>query len=242
MEGHVDGVRPGIVLGRRLGEGVMILFSILLAFGIDAWWAERGAFSEVSDYLTAVSSEMSTNLDVLRADSARLARSRQAQARVLTLTGPTPMPVSRDTLALLIGAAFDGVPSTLTTGAIDSFLGSEAFSRVPDVSLQTDLTNWKGSYESLRSQSVVYQQGRTAMIEVVGGALPLLDAAHLVSPSLPRSSFLFNSRAALDDPRLEGLMANLAALSARLGRDLDRLIALSHELLGPSGLDNALQQ
>jgi hypothetical protein len=238
----VNEERPGRALGRRLGEGVMILFSILLAFGVDAWWAERKAFSEVSDYLAAVSSEMSTNLDVLRADSARLARSRQAQTGVLRLTGSRSMPISRDTLALLIGAAFDGVPSTLTTGAIDSFLGSEAFSRVPDVRLQTDLANWKGSYESLRSQSVVFQQGRTAMIEVVGGALPLLDAAHLVSPSLPRSSFAFNSTAALDDPRLEGLMANLAALSARLGHDLDRLIALSHELLEPSGLGVARQQ
>jgi len=237
----MDDERPGKAFGRRLGEGVMILLSILLAFGIDAWWAEREALSEVSDYLTAVSSEMSTSLDILRADSARLARARQAQARVLSLTGPTPIPIDGDTLALLVGAAFDGVPSTLTTGALDSFLGSEAFSRVPDVRLQTDLANWKGSYESLRGQSVVFQQGRTAMIEVLGGTLPLLDAAHLVSPSLPRSSFPLNATAALRDPRLEGLMANLAALSARLGGDLDRLIALSHELLEPSGLDSARQ-
>ncbi|HSM04405.1 MAG TPA: hypothetical protein VK858_07275 [Longimicrobiales bacterium] len=231
----MDEQRSRRALGRRLGEGATILFSILLAFGIDAWWAEREAHLEVADYLAAVSTEMSANLDVLRADSARLARSRSAQAGVLSLTGPTPAGVGRDSLALLIGAAFDGVPNTLTTGAIDSFLGSEAFSRVPDVRLQTDLANWKGSYESLRNQSVVYQQGRTAMIEVVGGALPLLDAAHLVSPSLPRSSFPLDDATTLADPRLEGLMANLAALSARLGRDLDRLIALSREFLDSSG-------
>ena len=235
MGRHVDEQRSRRALGRRLGEGATILLSILLAFGIDAWWAGREARSEVADHLAAVSTEMTANLDVLLTDSARLARSRIAQARVLSLTGPTPPPVHGDTLALLVGTAFDGVPNTLATGAIDSFLGSEAFSRVPDVRLQTDLANWKGSYESLRNQSVVYQQGRTAMIEVVGGTLPLLDAAHLVSPGLSRSSFPFDGARTLSDPRLEGLMANLAALSTRLGRDLDRLIALSRELLDSSG-------
>jgi len=213
----------------RFEEGATILLSILLAFGIDAWWQARGDRLELSDYLGAIRAEMSANLSVLRADSVRLEYARRAQVRLLTATGPGAAALGEDSLAALVGAAFDGVPSTLTTGAMEAFLASEAFSRVPEVAFQAGLANWKGSYESLRRQSVVFQDGRTATVELLGGRLPLLDAARVVNPSLGGSSFSFDASLVLSDPTFEGLMANLAALSTRLGRDLSSLIALTED-------------
>ena len=49
--------------GRLLGEGAVIVVSILLAFGIEAAWAQRQSRSEEEDALVSLDAEFSANLD-----------------------------------------------------------------------------------------------------------------------------------------------------------------------------------
>lgn len=229
----MDGPESGgsSTLRRRVGEGLTILVSILLAFGIDAWWDTRQDGAILHDHLAAVLAEMAGNRQALLADAARISGARSAQRRILGLTGPATGSFPPDSLAALIGTSFDGVPGILATGALESLLASGTLARVSDVELQADLVNWRGRYESIRSQAGVFQAGRASLIEALGDALPLLDAAHVVDPDFPSSSFSFDTGALLSDPLLEAHLANLGALSVRLDRDLEALLRLTDEVL-----------
>ncbi len=222
-------------LRRRVGEGITILVSILLAFGIDAWWDTWREDATLQGHLAAVLAEMEGNRRALLADATRISRAASAQRAILGLTGPAPRALPEDSLAGLIGASFDGVPGILTTGALESLLASGTLASVSDVELQARLLNWRGRYESIRAQAGVFQAGRASLIETLGDGLPLLDAAHVVDPGLPSSSFRFDVGALLSDPRLEAHVANLGALSARMDLDLDVLIRLTDEVLDRLG-------
>jgi hypothetical protein len=54
--------RVNISWGRILAEGSAILVSILLAFGIQAWWEERQERAEEAELLSRLHAEFSTNL------------------------------------------------------------------------------------------------------------------------------------------------------------------------------------
>jgi hypothetical protein len=50
---------------RVVAEGVVIVLSILLAFGIDAWWDERQERRQEAEYLSAIMDEMTRNLEAI---------------------------------------------------------------------------------------------------------------------------------------------------------------------------------
>ena len=43
---------------RNVGEGVVIVVSILLAFGIDAWWGVRGERRLEAEYVSRLQAEL----------------------------------------------------------------------------------------------------------------------------------------------------------------------------------------
>jgi hypothetical protein len=55
---------------RILGEGVVIVASILLGLGIDAWWDNRQAARLEADILSALALEVARNQASLRSDAA----------------------------------------------------------------------------------------------------------------------------------------------------------------------------
>jgi hypothetical protein len=67
---------------RIFAEGVMIVFSILLAFGIDAWADERQEQGRYQDLLDAVHSDFSSTRSLL---SASMSQGEEARARLRAL-------------------------------------------------------------------------------------------------------------------------------------------------------------
>jgi hypothetical protein len=53
---------------RVLAEGALIVVSILLGLGIDAWWDRRQAAALEADILSALAVEVASNQDILRSD------------------------------------------------------------------------------------------------------------------------------------------------------------------------------
>jgi len=215
----------------RVADGATIVFSILAAFAIDAWWDTRSEAREIASHAQAVTAEMTLNLERLQLDLERLQRARAAQREILRHTGPGFATLSADSLAMLVGASFDANPAVLDTGALESLIASGHFASLPDHSVRAALTTWRSRYTALQSQGEAFRDSRIRTIEAVGAEVPLLNAARRIDPELVPSSFVFDASRALSDPRFEALFSNLTALSVRLVAPTESLADLTSELV-----------
>jgi len=81
-------------LSRRFEEGAVILFSILLAFAVDAWWQDRGDIRLERDYLVGLLSELEDSR--LELDSDLVARAELElglERLIMSSDGSPPPPV-----------------------------------------------------------------------------------------------------------------------------------------------------
>ena len=117
-------------------EGLVIVASILMAFGIEAWWNERGEKAHRAELLTALIADFSVTRERL-AESRAIGEDYVARGReVLRLTPESP-DLPRDSLRFLLRGFFlkiDFEPALSTyeaaLGSGDlAFLGSQDFVR-----------------------------------------------------------------------------------------------------------------
>jgi hypothetical protein len=99
-------------------EGVVIVGSILLAFGIDAWWEERQERAEETALLLALRAEVTRNLDSLSVweDTLRITRDRAKELH--QLSGPNAERIEPDRLHTLLVAAVSSRTFHPSTGAV----------------------------------------------------------------------------------------------------------------------------
>jgi hypothetical protein len=84
---------------RLLIEGLVIVFSILLAFSIDAWWdGWRSQQAEVSQ-LRSVAAELESTLDLTQTKLETLAVADAAAVQMMSWMGPQPRIVEQHEFA-----------------------------------------------------------------------------------------------------------------------------------------------
>jgi hypothetical protein len=85
---HPNGMARSIPWLRVLVEGVVIIVSVLLALGADAWWQGRLEREEEDALLRSLHAEISLNLDRLAQWDSIESRSGYLATELLNLTGP----------------------------------------------------------------------------------------------------------------------------------------------------------
>ena len=76
---------------RRVGvEGVVIVGSILLALGLDAWWEDRQEHAEKEELLSSLLLELQFNSDRLAQFDSAVALNQTAAVEILAMTSPSP--------------------------------------------------------------------------------------------------------------------------------------------------------
>lgn len=135
---------------RILIEGVVIVASILLAFGIDAWWDERQLRVELLENLSSVREEIEGNLDALAVE-ALFHETAEASiddlvARIDASEGDAwlTMPDTIASFAFVFPPIFDA-----STGALDALVTSGGLSRLRDPRLTRILGNLKPQIEDV---------------------------------------------------------------------------------------------
>ena len=144
-------------LRRGLVEGAVIVLSILLAFAIDAWWAERRLAQEEAAMLASLEAEFTSNLDQLdrvvdtytrsRTQVARLRRMSEDEVRALEQAE-----VSNAMLALCNPWTFDPV-----LGTTDVLIGAGRLGILQDARLREAITVFTNLVADLR-EDVDYLQ------------------------------------------------------------------------------------
>lgn len=200
---------------RILAEGVAIVVSILLAFGIQAWWDGRQDRAEEQEMLRGLEVDFAANADRLvqviglnEAHEDRLFRLGQIGGD--SLSGLPPDSLIQYGRALFATNTFDP-----RDGTLDGALSSGKLELIRDESLQDRLMDWKRRFgdadeEANRLRSL----GEQALLRVsalggpwVGG--PRQDVARAIHPSVIDRM----SRLPIPDLRLAVGDSTLSAIS-----------------------------
>jgi len=151
---------------RIVTEGVVIVFSILLAFGIDAWWGERQLQQDLRDDLSDVAREIRSNISAVDVE---LRFQRTAVSSVDDLLGRIEAAgISRwITLPDTIASFALVFPPTLdaSTGAVSALIAGGSLSRVEDRQLVAILGDLEATLEDVRETELGAR--RIAMEELV---------------------------------------------------------------------------
>jgi hypothetical protein len=130
---------------RAVGEGLVILLSILLAFGIDAWWDERGVRLEVQRELQNVAGELGANRERITQSLAFLDRISEGTTDLLGRLDARPdesVIMVPDTVAWL-GQSVPVSPD-LSFGALDALVSSGRLAFVADPVARAGLSQLRG--------------------------------------------------------------------------------------------------
>jgi len=207
--------RPGKIPWLRFAaEGILIVISILLAFGIEAWWQERGEQREVREALVGLRSDFERNLAAL--DSARTAHTaiRASAQGLLSLTGPEGL---GSTNPAVVDSLVQGVLDRHRFGPYESSLqaliNSGRWDRVESDGLKAELTLWTQVRGSLarREEEAVEGINNRLLVRI----WELIPMRTLDMPIEPFREAVGPSRFEADYDRLLGDMYFEAAVDER---------------------------
>jgi len=128
-------------------EGAVIVVSILLAFGIDAWWQSAELKREVAQELQSVGRELRRNQNLLEFQidmSERIVRGSDAVLALMDAGGRAPSVSVPDTLAFLVHTWLTFDPSL---GALDALVASGRLAAIPDPETRLRLSGLRAFIE-----------------------------------------------------------------------------------------------
>ena len=127
----------------------MIVLSILLAFGIDAWWERRGEAQSEREALEALADDFAAadsvlGLRVLAIDSAAA-----AAQRIIDLVGPNAGAEEADSLPVLIPRIIRRPTFEPPMGTLDALLGSGELRLIRNAELKAALASFPSELEGM---------------------------------------------------------------------------------------------
>jgi hypothetical protein len=138
-----DEAKWGITWRRLLAEGMVIVASILIAFGLDAWWGSRNGRAQERALLVALAQDFGTARDdlhdVTRAHETVLA----SMVRLLTYTEAGVVPDSeRAQVDTVLSRVFIRRTFDPPMGTVETILSSGRLDIIRNQDLVAELTRW----------------------------------------------------------------------------------------------------
>ena len=136
------------------GQTVAIVASILLAFGIQAWWEDRQEREAEQVMLASLQHDFATSradLDRIlqRYDNVRATFARYQSATPAELTSIAPIDIEPMLTSLVIGATFDP-----TTGTLDALIGDGRLGLISNSAVRESVSNWVRALEDIEENEV----------------------------------------------------------------------------------------
>lgn len=140
-------------------EGLVIVTSILLAFGLDSLWDYRNDRREEAEVLHSLAEEFRTNRAILEQTIGSV---EQDQSRIDVLVSMTPAEAGAlpgDTAWGYLNAVWKPNTNELASGALTSALASGRLALVRDDAVRALVGGWPGRVDDLRErQGVMIRQ------------------------------------------------------------------------------------
>ena len=171
---------------------VLIVGSILIAFGLDAWWDGLGERRAQSEQIASLRSEFITARRTLGSVAAGLELSGQATNGLLALMGPQAPSADPDTVVIMLQRSFNVGISVPSHTALDGVLAAGISQVMAKDSLVGMLERWPGLMEDLAVDSEHLERNRDVDLQaaLVDIGIPGIAVAASASPlGLPPSAF-----------------------------------------------------
>lgn len=136
--------------GRAFVEGVVIVVSILLAFGVDTCWEERRDASRRAALLDGLLRDFSVATGELDRVSSDHSRGMAAASHLMTLRDSTIVASDAPRVDVLISSVYSAGSFDAPRGAIDALLNQGELGLLGDPELVAALTRWPAEVENLR--------------------------------------------------------------------------------------------
>lgn len=158
---------------RMAVEAVLIVISILLAFGIDAWWDERQTGIEEAEMLAALEGEFLRNREALQTQLGLHLFILESVGELVLAARQGEWPNA----SLSIDRALDAFTYPGTTdlegGVLDALVSANRFELVSDLELRSRLANWGAVYAEVQDDE---QNNSSYVFDLV---LPYLIRQHI---------------------------------------------------------------
>ena len=168
---------------RVLVEGATIVGSILLAFGIEAWWADRSAVDREQRLLVALSAEFEQNDELLQEARAAYERTYMDAVRILELVEGGAAEIDEAEFERLLRGLLWNRTFHLESGAHDALLASGDLDLIRDEELRNRLAAWP-SYvaEWSEEERAVHSFVKDVLVPHVSGYTRLRSVARPFPP------------------------------------------------------------
>ncbi|MEM1176126.1 MAG: hypothetical protein AAGA33_11425 [Pseudomonadota bacterium] len=235
MSDKLKSVMDSVPWARLLIEGGVIVFSILLAFAIDAWWDERQDREREVQQLARVSAELELNETSLTSKQTDLRRAFESAVVQQGWMGENPEPVAADEMTQIwnriLGIGTLSVPSR----AINEYLAAASEGDPEFAEIRDQLTEWSYRAERLSNQYDLLRQKHAKLTDYLIGndEIPVLSTlpAWMSDAGLPSSSFPHDPSSLLDDVRLENLLGDYMIRLLFVDNMLDQQLQRQAELI-----------
>jgi hypothetical protein len=176
-------------------EGAVIVFSILLAFAIDAWWAEVGERKEEQLALVRLSTDFEGYLLELAHIREKNEKRVESTRALMNLAGPRPENANGEIVQDHLGRVIVYRSIILPAGTLSSLLETDGLALISDSTLRYELLAWTQILEAAQERNAyLIEQSRE------------LDA--FLKPRYPMAKILRQSQVtvhnlSIDDPMNE---------------------------------------
>ena len=140
----------GAPVGRLFVEAAVIVGSILLAFGIDAWWDERQDRVEEQEILRGLYDEFSQNRQRLERDMSLDGANLEVLARILEAIDSGVWDEQEIPIDVAIGDMLSPTTSDLGNGVFDALVNAGRIELLSNKELRTRLAAWNGIFDEVR--------------------------------------------------------------------------------------------
>lgn len=216
----------GIPKLRIVAEGAVIVVSILLAFGIDAWWDGRIERRQEREVLTAIEADFRDHLDVL-ASAREHNEERVAGARLLLgATGPDASSIPGEERQAF--ADFDSYrPVRLRGGALEALVGADGIGIVRSLELRAALSEWTQAKVRLAERNLYLERQANALSDYLRTRVPVGRDAIDAGPS----RFGGGLEDLVRDMEFENLVAYRGGASELILEDIEVLEEIAERVL-----------
>lgn len=134
----------------RVGiEMVVIVASILMAFGIEAWWQSGQERKAVAELRELVRVQMTANVEMLEADIEDALEAEASLRAAVRAISPDPGTITADSLWSLIAGGWEMRDENVEVSALDRVLGLESFNPTEQPVLYRQMIAFRGQAERL---------------------------------------------------------------------------------------------
>lgn len=190
-------------------EMAVIVISILLAFGIDAWWARGQEKKSITQYRNLLSAQMDANRLMLQSNIEEAERAQESLGTAIRAISPSPSPISADSLwSLLQGGWGAGTQySNMEVSALESLLGLESFDPSEEPVLYRHMIAFRARADRLGDN---IERGVAVKVRISDYVRSVSPVPGLLGPD-PDSgeAFVVPIDRLLRDPQLESLLKEL---------------------------------